>query len=338
MLASPEPTLSSVSSPASSVSLSTKFSMLDMELLHHWTTVTCQASLDYAAGVDVYRTTVIQFGFEFPFVMHILLAMTARHLEYLRPQRQAIYKHAADSHAATALSLYQPEIANLTTDNCHACFAFSTSLALYTWASQSLDKPSTLFFKPSTNYQSADIQWVKLHRGTNTILTAVWDVLEKGPCHCLWADWKDLDEDRPDPLYPGDERYINALSEAWKDLPEEDRCILDTNLKVTRRSISMLDFSPGPSKLASGISWFSYISEEFIQMLSEKRPEALLIICCYCLVLKRMGETWWMKGKAENLLRTVMTELGGGWETWTRWPIQVVLGENGVLPGFESRI
>ncbi|KAE9365700.1 hypothetical protein N431DRAFT_495574 [Stipitochalara longipes BDJ] len=336
MLASPEPTISSASSPASSVSLSTKFSMLDMELLHHWTTVTCQASLDFAAGVDVYRTRVIQYGFEFPFVMHILLAMTARHLEYLRPQRQAIYKHAADSHAAAALSLYQPEIANLTNENCHACFAFSTALALYTWASQALDKPSTLFFKPSTNYQSADIQWVKLHRGTNTILTTVWDLLEQGPCQELWADWKDLDENRPDPLYPDDERHINVLCEAWKDLPEEDRYILDTNLKVTRRCLSMLDFPLGPSKLASGISWFSQISDEFIQMLSEKRPEALLVICYYCLVLKRIGETWWMKGKAENLLRTVMTELGGGWETWTRWPIKVVLGENGGLPGMES--
>jgi len=51
-----------------------------------------------------------------------------------------------------------------------------------------------------------------------------------------------------------------------------------------------------------------------------------------------MGDTWWMKGKAENLLRTVMTELGGGWGKWTKWPINVILGENGALPGFESGI
>lgn len=337
MLASPEPSISSVSSLASSVSLPTKFSMLDMELLHHWTTITCQASFDFAAGIDLHRTVIVQYGFNYPFVMHVLLAMAARHLEYLRPQKKSIYKHAADSHAAAALSLFQPEIANLTTENCHACFTFSSTLGLYTWASQALDRPSTLLFKPSTNYQAADIQWVRLHRGTSTILATVWPDVLKGPCHCLFDDWNSLDEERPDPLYPGDGRHFNQLPEAWKDLPEQQKEVLDKNLRVTIRALSMVDFPIGPSKLSSGISWFSHISDEFLQMLSQKMPEALLVVCYYCLVLKRLGDTWWMKGKAENLLRTVMTELGGGWETWTRWPVEKVLGGIGALPGLEYR-
>jgi Fungal specific transcription factor domain len=311
--------------------------MLDMELLHHWTTVTCQLSIDFASGRELHRTVLVQYGFDYPFVMHLLLAITARHLEHLRPQKQSVYKHAADSHAAAALSLFQPEIANLTTENCHACFAYSTSLGLYTWASQALDKPSTLLFNPSSNYQSADIQWVRLHRGATTILASMWHLLENGPCHCLWDDWKDLDEDRPDPLRPDDEVYFNQLPEAWKDLPEQQKEVLDKNLKVTTRVLSMVDFPVGPGKLASGMSWFSHISDELVQMLSEKKPEALLLVCYYCLVLKRLGGTWWMKGKAENLLRTVMTELGGGWETWTRWPVERVLGGNGALPGLVYR-
>lgn len=165
----------------------------------------------------------------------------------------------------------------------------------------------------------------------------MWHLLENGPCHCLWDDWKDLDEDRPDPLRPDDEVYFNQLPEAWKDLPEQQKEVLDKNLKVTTRVLSMVDFPVGPGKLASGMSWFSHISDELVQMLSEKKPEALLLVCYYCLVLKRLGGTWWMKGKAENLLRTVMTELGGGWETWTRWPVERVLGGNGALPGLVYR-
>ena len=162
-------------------------------------------------------------------------------------------------------------------------------------------------------------------------------MLESGPCHVLFDDWKGLDPDRPDPLHRDDEKHLRGLAGAWKDLPEKQKEILDTNLKVTIRSLSMVDIHLGPSKLASGISWFSHISDEFIQMLSEKTPEALLIVCYYCVVLKRLGETWWMNGKAENLLRTVMTELGGGWETWTRWPMEKVLGGDGGLPGLEYR-
>jgi hypothetical protein len=47
-------------------------------------------------------------------------------------------------------------------------------------------------------------------------------------------------------------------------------------------------------------------------MLAEKDPEALLIVLHYCVVLKRLGGTWWVTGKAENLLKTILTELGGG--------------------------
>ena len=164
------------------------------------------------------------------------------------------------------------------------------------------------------------------------ILGTVLPILKSGPCHCLFDDWNGLDPDRTSPLYPDDEKHFQGLSKAWKDLPEKQRETLDRNLKATIQALSMVDFPVGPSRLASGIAWFAQISDEFITMLADKMPQALLIVCHYCIVLKRLSETWWIKGKAENLLRTVMTELGDGWETWTRWPMEKVLGENGVLP------
>jgi hypothetical protein len=336
MLASPEPS-SSVSSPSSTSFLPAKFTMLDLELLHFWTTETVQASIDFTEGVELFRTTIVQWAFEYPFLMHEFLAMAAIHLAHLRPQKRSHYRHAADSHSATALSLFQPEIANLTAENCHACFAFATNISMHAWAAQELDKPSSLFFKPSSHYQSANVQWVKLHRGTNTILTTLWSVIEKGPLNCLFADWAHLDPDRPDPLLPEEEKPLNSLHEAWKTsaLSDQQKELLDKTLKATKRTFSMLYLMPGPSKLATGISWFAQISDEFIQMVADKIPEALLIVVYYCVVLKKLGDTWWLVGKAENLLRTVMTELGGGWETWTRWPIEQVLGEDGVLHGLE---
>lgn len=136
MLASPEPTSTSVSTPSSASFLPAKFTILDLELLHFWTTETVQASIDFVEGVELFRTTVVQMAFEYPFLMHEIFAMAAIHLAQLRPQKRSHYIHAADSHSATALSLFQPEIANLTAENCHACFAFSTSISMHAWATQ----------------------------------------------------------------------------------------------------------------------------------------------------------------------------------------------------------
>lgn len=49
-------------------------------------------------------------------------------------------------------------------------------------------------------------------------------------------------------------------------------------------------------------------------MLREKVPEALLIVVYYCVALKKADHMWWVKEKPENLLRTLLAELGTGWE------------------------
>lgn len=76
-------------------------------------------------------------------------------------------------------------------------------------------------------------------------------------------------------------------------------------------------------------------------MMEQKLPEALLVVLYYCVALKRLDHLWWVKGKAENLLNTVLAELGPGWERWTRWPIDQVLGSqasigSGGIMGFGS--
>jgi hypothetical protein len=153
MLASPKPTSTDLASLVTITSFSTltKFMILDLELLHFWTTETAQQSLNFHEGVELFRTTVAQMAFEYSFLMHEILAIAAIHLATLRPQKRSTYKHVVDSHVATSLSLFQPEIANLTTENCHACFAFSTCISKHAWAAQDLDKPSSLFFKPSSH-------------------------------------------------------------------------------------------------------------------------------------------------------------------------------------------
>ena len=165
------------------------------------------------------------------------------------------------------------------------------------------------------------------------ILASMWSNLENGPFQELFW-WKDLDRNRLDPLPKEEEERFAALPNAWSSLPQKQKDILNAALKETRRTISMLCFFPSPARLAMAIAWFAEISDAFIQMLTEKVPEALLVVCHYCVAMKMVEGVWWMEGKPENLLGTVMDELGGGWETWTKWPAGKVFGERG-WEGFE---
>lgn len=137
-------------SPSLLSPLPVQFTILDLELLHSWTTKSSATYVDFPACVELFKVTVVQLGFTNKFLMHEILSISALHLSLLssNPSEKTRYMHASSTHLATALSLFQPEIAKLTTDNCHACFAFSTLVFTHSWAAQDKAKPSALFFIP----------------------------------------------------------------------------------------------------------------------------------------------------------------------------------------------
>ena len=95
-----------------------------------------------------------------------------------------------------------------------------------------------------------------------------------------------------------------------------------------RKIFSILEFNPEVSKLSVVMAWFAIISDDYLKMLKEKIPEAMLLVVFYCVPLKRLDHVWWVAGKGENLLRTVVAELGNRkeWKRWLRWPVEQIIG------------
>ncbi|TVY16576.1 Sterol uptake control protein 2 [Lachnellula arida] len=311
------------------------FTMLDLELLHSWVIDGAAAFMDYReADVHVFTTTVIQIAFQHPFLMHQILSLGALYLAHVNPQKASLYQHASDNHSAIGITLFQPQIGNMDENNCHACFAFSTHLFLLAWANQDVSKPSTIFFAPTqkTDSETVNIQWVKLHRGAMQLIIQFWSVLEHGPMHVLFDDWIGLHPHREDPVEDSVRPHLDSLAEAWisGSTTMSEKEILFKTLGLLRRIFSMMSFVPQIGNLHIVMAWFSWIPDRFIVMLENKVPEALLIVSYYCVALQKMGHIFWLTGKAENLLKTVVDVLGDGWERWTRWPIEQVLGVDGL--------
>ena len=156
--------------------------------------------------------------------------------------------------------------------------------------------------------------------------------LRTGPLGPLFSPWVGLNPTRPDPLPEIEDRELVLLSSAWNNydctLNVEEKGVLDQTLNNLKRAFSMLSFNGEVSKLSIVMAWFSWISEEYLKMCEEKIPEALLLVVYYCVALKRAAYMWWVEGKAENLLRTVVVEFpcDKRWERYLKWPVEQVLG------------
>ena len=203
------------------------------------------------------------------------------------------------------------------------------------WAGQNMSKPSSLLFSPknSDGNEDEDTQWVKLHRGSYAILQSLWSVISKGPLEPIFTPWRALDFNCRDILNKVEATQLGELSLAWNSpsspLSLGQKEILDEALENLRKIFSMLEFNPEVSKLAVTMTWFTIISDDYLEMLKDKVPEAMLLVGFYCVLLKRLDYVWWVTGKGENLLRTVIIELDErkDLKQWLRWPTEQVITE-----------
>ena len=198
-----------------------------------------------------------------------------------------------------------------------------------------MSKPSSLLFSPKNfdGDEDEDTQWVKLHRGSFAILQNLWSVISKGPLEPIFTPWKALDFNCRGVLNEVEATQLGELSLAWNS-PSSRLCLgqketLDGALENLKKIFSILEFNPEVSKLAVTMTWFTIISDDYLEMLKDKVPEAMLLVGFYCVLLKRLDHVWWVTGKGENLLRTVIIELDERKELkqWLRWPTEQIITE-----------
>lgn len=112
-------------------SVSTKVNLLHMKLFHHFESFTYQ-TLSFTRQI---WNEALKFSFEYEFLMHAILCISARHLAYLSPM-EASYTTIARTHLSEALRLFREALSQPLTDaNLDAILCTSALLHYEAWAS-----------------------------------------------------------------------------------------------------------------------------------------------------------------------------------------------------------
>ncbi|KAI4181892.1 MAG: hypothetical protein L6R41_006344 [Letrouitia leprolyta] len=290
--------------------------MGDLELLHQFVTETCYTTSNRQNSHDLWRVVVPKEGFNHDFLMRGILAVAALHLSHLRPDQAVYYQHIAHSHQDRALGRFQEAMNTITESNCHAFFALSSLIVVYEFASPRT--PGTLAF----TYDSQDsTNWLAMIRGVNSILLPSWPWVENGPLRGLLQPGVfDTSETRlPKPAdhqlrqlaelcetAVGGEEAVEAYGEAVKALR---KCFAKI---FTRSSVEC--------EIGTAFTWPVEVPDKFVQLLQARRPEALVILAHYCVVLHHLDNYWWLTGWSAQLLENIHHELTEPWREWIQWP------------------
>ncbi|GJC87701.1 sterol regulatory element-binding protein ECM22 [Colletotrichum liriopes] len=105
-----------------------------MELMHHYTTSTAHTLALRADMQDVWRTVVPQMGYEHPFVLHGILAVSAIHKAHLLPSQREKYLDIAAYHQTRGLEGFRTALFYIRDTNWKPSFCFSSTIVLYVCA------------------------------------------------------------------------------------------------------------------------------------------------------------------------------------------------------------
>lgn len=307
--------------------------LLQLRLLHHYTTVTASTLAADPDAHEVYAAIVPQIAFEYPFLLHILLALAALHLSRLSgPGPKAIeYALLGGRHHDTALANFQITVRDIDESNFKPVLLFAAALFPYSCAS-SVDPDHDVdhaFDSLLSNFT--------LTRRVRPMVSSFYNamkasVLEKIiPQDVRGVDW--LTQEPPEET---ELVQLRKFVEAMQHLYPPD--IVDAYgyaVHVLVLTFAAAKTSREPPSDALLKIWVHFVSDRYVELLSERQPGSLIIYAHYAVLLQKSSiRYWFLTGVAEQILQVAEALVPSEWSGWLDWPKEQMRGSQNVTnPG-----
>ncbi|KAE9364670.1 hypothetical protein N431DRAFT_474255 [Stipitochalara longipes BDJ] len=334
--------------PQSSLLLS-PFNTQHLELLHLYTTTTAYTLTTLPARARIYQHIIPQLAFSHPFLLSGILSLSSLHLSHLYPSRkEPLHRDAVEYHSF-ALRGFKEELGKLNRENYEALFMFSTFLVARTWASG--EGRGDLFFSDGEREEEGIVEWMRFLRGSRMLVRDCYDWIMAGPCKIFVLLYNDqpqfFDLPEEDAVRFG---VLETLWDSQSTFDPAEKEALSEALRILKEIYAMLlHYGSASQQLCTinmTIAWLTLTPDMYMELVSQRRPEALVLLAHYCLLLSKFDNVWWLKGISRHLLRSICRMLGkvdsevegsgvegggagkGKWESWVAWPLQeLVLNE-----------
>ncbi|KAJ9493007.1 hypothetical protein VN97_g187 [Penicillium thymicola] len=299
--------------------------LADLQLLHHYTIDTYQTMTSGPDPHNVWQKHLVQWGIELPYILHLVLALSALHLAHEKPDLQGQYIQQADNHFSFGVRSVTSVISELNADSCQKVY-MSAVMICFIYFGRGPRPGEYLIFS-----DSGPAEWLVLMRGVRLIVTShhanvFSGILAPGPNDRR----RDLSAEMHIKLHEH-----TAHTEAVQRLVERDIADDEIRGRYLASIESLFEImcevyerrsggSPGVGLMDLLMGWFYRLPEEMISSLERKEPHSLVILAYWVVLLKYMDSAWFMDGWAEHMLSGISTHLREDFHQWIEWPLKQV--------------
>ncbi|KAI1740124.1 hypothetical protein F4680DRAFT_419744 [Xylaria scruposa] len=322
-------TILTLSSPVNYVLPEQTFQLHHLELFHHferdmWRFV----SLDDIMGKK-FMAMVTRQAITMPYLMDQVLAFSAAHMCTHRPRQASFYREEATRLQTRALGLFNAAKVTVATDEALPAFLFSILLShqiLFDTFSTRVDFPAFL---------DKLVNSFHLCAGVRAIAGESWNSISMQYYQQTGMElpykWG-LDTDS-ETIFTKKLTHLGSLIEGKStDLSVSTPCIEALNIL---RNLSTVGDGPlsVPLRSVVVIRWAVAIPTDFVKLIEQRRPEALIITAYYGVLVHNARDFWVFGDAGEFIIRSITRYLGSCWAEWLAWPNEVLHATGQVFSG-----
>lgn len=296
--------------------IDSQLGLLDLALLHHYTTVACFFLSNIPWKQRIWQSVVPREASKYDFLMHAVLALSAVHLMYTCPPRAHLYEKAARNHRNLALTLSVPLFNDVTPTNCHALFVLTNIVAILAFIF-----PHTPEHAATPSPLDHIVDFFMLIRGVKTVLKTAFEWVDKGPFAELSCyHWNPETLPLPDDVQIAFDRLIQQNENRTNNL--EDWQTYDQTIQDLRTCFQTYrNISDEPSLV---FVWVKLVQEPYVAALKRLEPMALAILAHWAVLLHSVKFEWGSGDRGSLLIEDIVRLISPEWLPAVQWPRDVM--------------
>ncbi|KAH8734125.1 hypothetical protein BGZ61DRAFT_445833 [Ilyonectria robusta] len=289
------------------------FSMEHLSLLHHFESSKFEVLManELTEGMAIRG---LEVALATPYLMHALLALSALHLATIQPEQAERYSLLATQLQGRSILLFNNDCEQPSETTCLPMFYFSSFIAVHVLQQtlKSNRNDFAAFLDQFANY-------LLVHRGVNAIVGDWWHIIRD-------AMGTELSQD------PGGTVNTEDLDIECGPLQEmlDHSDLSTTSIQICRDTAKILEKSfrmyhriakVSTRRSASIMTFPVHVSAEFTAMIDQQKPEALIILAFYAVLLHRCRNAWIVGDAGRFIIESIAERLQGYWSQWLAFPI-----------------
>lgn len=317
----------SVQSPPLAIgSASNRFDYLDLDLYQHYIAFTSSLMDLDEQSINSWRFDIPSRASSFPFIYHLMLALSGLHKAQTTQQNVALLRERAHQHYDTGVRGLSALLPSANDDNCEAIYVGSSLVCLCYFAAG--PKPGEYVAFSG----SGGSEFFKLFRGVRLIIESYSDVLRKGILASkkkAGDDFKTAEKIRQQQSEINDQYHLVELKNLISERVGKDTdlgSVLSKVITALEATVDQLiDAPPGGGLATSSImGWLYRLPDEFTDRLQQKCPLCLIVFAHYIALFESEKALWLLRGWGRHVIGAIHDYLPDYDRQYISLPIRTV--------------